>query len=130
MASHSNKTHQVSFELHSCIIVLLFPYDISITNLILCKTNQRKNLAVQIFTHSTISKNQLSSKLNQMEIDITNTGTMLRYEIASKTLNIQPYPNTQKLQPTLIPGSNIFLRSQDQDHDMADSSSPSGTKRS
>lgn len=130
MASHSNKTPQVSFEPHSYITVLTFSYDVFITNLILCKTNQKKCLDVLITTHIAIFKNQLSSKINHSIINITNKGTTLRYEIGSKTLKTQPHSTTQKMQPTLTPGSNTILQSQEQDHDMAESNLPLGTKRS
>jgi hypothetical protein len=129
MASHNNKTPQVSSEPHFYIIVLSFSYNVNTTNLLLYKTNQKKCCAVLIFTHIVISKNQLSSKINQSDTKITATCTTLWYEIVSKTLKPQPNSNAQKKQPTLTLGSNAFLQSQEQDHDMADSNSPSGTKR-
>jgi hypothetical protein len=129
MASH-NKTPQVSSKPPSYITILTFSYDDSTTNLISCKINQKECFATLISSHTVISKNQLSSKINQSETNTTAMGTTLRYEIVSEILKPQPNSNVQKTQSTLIPGSNTFLQSQDQDHDMADSSSPSRTKRS
>jgi hypothetical protein len=129
MESHSNKTPQVSPKPHFYITVLPFLYDDSTTDLISCKINQRECNVALTSLYIIISTNQWSSTINQSEINTLAMGTILRYEIVSKTPKPQTNSNTQIMQSTLTPSSNALLQSQDQDHDMADSSSPSGTKR-
>ena len=107
MTSHSNKTLQVSFQPFSLLTCfLIFSYNVNFTNSMKCNVYQNKH------KHTKIGKTQ------QYEI--------IRFAL---TPQIKPHIKT-KDNPMLTLKCNILLHLQDQDHDMADSSSSTSNKRS